>query len=284
MERRFLEDLFHSHQNMRTLPSPSSVCKVLNGLLQVLFPELSDRRYATMRELEQHFNDLRLDLNKILRTLEDQLPASPELLEQKFIDQLPIVRERLMMDAQAITKGDPAAVNQTEVLRTYPGFRAIAVYRLAHEFYKLRVPLIPRILTEDAHSKTGIDIHPAAQIGERFCIDHGTGVVIGETVIIGNDVKLYQGVTLGALSVRKEMAQTKRHPTIEDRVIIYSNATILGGETVIGHDSIIGGSVWLTKSVAPYSRWYYQASVRQNVEESEQRTDYLPHERQNVTT
>jgi serine O-acetyltransferase len=122
------------------------------------------------------------------------------------------------------------------------------------------VPLIPRILTEHAHGQTGIDIHPGATIGQRFCIDHGTGLVVGETVVIGDEVKLYQGVTLGALSVRKEMAQTKRHPTIEDRVVIYSGATILGGDTVIGHDSIIGGNTWITESIPPFSRLYYQTS------------------------
>ncbi len=168
-----------------------------------------------------------------------------------------MVHELLLKDADAILHGDPAAVSATEVIRTYPGFYAIAVYRLAHEFYQLDVPLVPRILTEHAHSRTGIDIHPGASIGERFCIDHGTGVVIGETVVIGDEVKIYQGVTLGALSVRKELAQTKRHPTLQDRVVVYSGATILGGQTVIGHDSIIGGNVWLTKSVPPFSKVYY---------------------------
>ncbi|MEO1713071.1 MAG: serine O-acetyltransferase, partial [Bacteroidota bacterium] len=154
------------------------------------------------------------------------------------------------------------AVSQTEVIRTYPGFFAIAVYRIAHGIRNLGIPLIPRILTEHAHSETGIDIHPGAIIGDSFCIDHGTGVVIGETVVIGNHVKMYQGVTLGALSVTKELAATKRHPTIEDGVVIYSGATILGGETTIGHNSIIGGNVWLTKSVPPYSILYYKAEIQ----------------------
>jgi len=266
--RRFLKELYESHSSAHMLPSPSSVCNVLNGLLQMLFPELADHRYSTQREFEQHFNDLRLELNQVLRIMKNELPESADTLEEKFINRLPEMREYMLMDAEAITKGDPAATNRTEVIRTYPGFRALAVYRLAHEFYKLNIPLIPRILTEDAHSKTGIDIHPAAEIGKRLCIDHGTGVVIGETVKIGDDVKIYQGVTLGALSVKKEMAKTKRHPTIEDRVIIYSGATILGGDTVIGHDSIIGGNVWLTKSVAPHSRWYYKASIEQNLQMS----------------
>ncbi len=273
---RFIEELYESHQAAHMLPSPSSVCKVLDGLLQMLFPELADHRFVTQREFEQHFNELRLELNRVLRTMELKLPDTPDNLESAFFNQLPRVRDMLLMDAQAITTGDPAAVNQIEVIRTYPGFRALAVYRLAHEFCKLNIPLIPRILTENAHSVTGIDIHPAAEIGERFCIDHGTGLVIGETVEIGNDVKIYQGVTLGALSVRKEMAQTKRHPTIEDRVVIYSGATILGGDTIIGHDSIIGGNVWLTKSVLAHSRIYYKASIEQNIRDAERKADYSP--------
>ena len=161
------------------------------------------------------------------------MPAGAEDLEAAFLDELPRNYELLQMDADAIMAGDPAAVSRTEVIRTYPGFRAIAVFRLANTFHRLGVPLIPRILTEHVHGVTGIDIHPGATVGERFCIDHGTGIVIGETVEIGNNVKIYQGVTLGALSVRKEYAKTKRHPTIEDNVVIYSGATILGGETII---------------------------------------------------
>jgi serine O-acetyltransferase len=148
------------------------------------------------------------------------------------------------------------------VVRTYPGFFAISLYRLAHSLYLDDVPLIPRILTEYAHSKTGIDIHPAAEIGEYFYIDHGTGIVIGESCKIGAHVKLYQGVTLGALSVDKSMANTKRHPTVEDNVVIYSGATILGGETIIGQNSIIGGNVWLTKSLPPDSSVYHTPSHR----------------------
>ena len=155
----------------------------------------------------------------------------------------------------------PAAISEFEVIRTYPGFFAISFYRLAHCLYEHRGPLLPRILTEYAHSKTGIDIHPAAQIDEYFHIDHGTGIVIGESCIIGKHVKLYQGVTLGALSVAKSMAFTKRHPTVEDYVVIYSGATILGGETVIGRNSIIGGNVWLTKSVLPDSTVYHTPAI-----------------------
>ena len=149
----------------------------------------------------------------------------------------------------------PAAKSREEVIRTYPGFYAVAAYRIAHQLHLLGIQGIPRIITEHAHSKTGIDIHPGAKIGNHFCIDHGTGVVIGETSVIGNHVKIYQGVTLGALSVNKEDATKKRHPTLEDNVVVYAGATILGGGTVIGRGSVIGGNVWLTESVPPDTTW-----------------------------
>jgi serine O-acetyltransferase len=173
-----------------------------------------------------------------------------------FLEQIPLLRHVLALDVQAAYDGDPACKSLDEVIFCYPGFEAVTVYRLAHVLHRLDVPLIPRMMTEWAHGKTGIDIHPGAEIGRHFFIDHGTGVVIGETSLIGEHVKLYQGVTLGALSFPtdekgKLVRGTKRHPTIEDRVVIYANATILGGETVIGHDSVIGSSTWITHSVAP---------------------------------
>lgn len=268
MKNAFIQTLYQAHSDSKRVPSPAVVCKVIDGLLKLLFPELADRRYTTYREFEQHFNDIRLELYLVLNTLGDDLPLAPEQIEDQLIGKLPAIREALLKDTAAILRGDPAAGTTTEVIRTYPGFFAIAVYRLAHAFYQMQVPLIPRILTEHAHSLTGIDIHPGAQIGESFCIDHGTGVVIGETVVIGKDVKIYQGVTLGALSVKKELAKTKRHPTIEDRAVIYSGATILGGDTIIGHDSIIGGNVWVTQSVPPHSLLYYQAAVKQELQEN----------------
>lgn len=262
MDNNFIKQLYLAHQNAVPAPSPDAVCKVVNGLLEILFPELSDRQFTSLREFEKHFSSLKYDLYNVLSKLELPDNLKVETVENTFIAKLPEVRNVLMHDAEAIYHFDPAAVSILEVIRVYPGFYAIAIYRLAHEFYKMGVPLMPRILTEYAHGKTGIDIHPAAKIGNNFFIDHGTGVVIGETCIIGNDVKIYQGVTLGALSVSKEMAQVKRHPTLEDRVIIYSGATILGGKTVIGHDSIIGGNVWVTKSVEPFSRLYHRAQVQ----------------------
>ena len=263
MDQRFIDRLYQHHINTPEIPPPRMVYDFVDGLLEILFPEFSDVRYDSFREFENRFQALRIALNDILKLLETKLDRTPLDVENAIMQEVEAAHQLLLKDANAICSGDPAAVDVTEVIRTYPGFYALAVHRLAHVFYLQEVPLIPRILSEYAHQKTGIDIHPGATIGENFCIDHGTGLVIGETVLIGNDVKIYHGVTLGALSVRKEYAQTKRHPTIEDRVVIYSGATILGGRTVIGADSIIGGNVWLTKSVDPNSRLYYQASVKE---------------------
>lgn len=181
-----------------------------------------------------------------------------------FFDKIPAVYDMLLKDGEAIVKFDPAAKSLQEVIVAYPGFYAIAVYRLSHELLQLGADVLPRLFTEYAHSKTGIDIHPGAKIGEYFFIDHGTGIVIGETTVIGHHVKIYQGVTIGALSGSNP--KTKRHPTIEDNVIIYAGATVVGGETVIGHDSTIGGNVWLTYSVPPSSIVYHhsQLDVKEN--------------------
>ncbi len=263
MDRSFLEQLYEDYRHRNRVPSPERVVDWVNGLLGTLFPELANHRCTSLREFELYLGNLRLELNKFLELLQDRMTSHKDQVEEQFVEALPKLRRLLTEDAEAICQGDPAAVSVTEVIRTYPGFYAIAVYRLAHEFCKLGVPLVPRILSEHAHSHTGIDIHPKARIGRHFCIDHGTGVVIGETVEIGDHVKIYQGVTLGALSVNKEMAKTKRHPTIEDRVVLYSGATILGGDTVIGHDTIIGGNVWITKSVPPHCRVYYTGYEQQ---------------------
>jgi serine O-acetyltransferase len=189
---------------------------------------------------------------------------------------LPAIHEQLTLDAEAIEAGDPAAHGTAEVVLAYPGFLALAFYRIAHSLHGLGVPLVPRMISEIAHGRTGADIHPAARIGRSCCIDHGTGLVIGETAVIGDDVKLYQGVTLGALSVSKSASGTKRHPTIEDRVVCYANATVLGGDTVVGSDSVIGGNVWLTHSVPPNSLVYHQSQVRvRTVAEVADPTDYV---------
>lgn len=178
-----------------------------------------------------------------------------------FLARMDEVKRLVDTDIDAAYDGDPAATSRMEVVMSYPGLFAVTVHRIAHELYRLKVPVIPRVMSELAHSKTGIDIHPGATIGERFFIDHGTGVVIGETTVIGRNVRLYQGVTLGGLSFAKDakgalVKGLKRHPNIEDNVVVYANATILGGDTTIGHDSEIGGNVWLKDSVPPFSRVY----------------------------
>ena len=224
-----------------------------DDLLTLLFPQLSDDIPGTADDIHTRFQEMLRDLTGVLTPLAPALARPAGDTVQAFAEALPGVYDKLWLDARAIFDGDPAAMSVDEVISAYPGFLAIAVYRIAHELSTLAVPIIPRLLTEHAHERTGIDIHPGARIGTSFCIDHGTGIVIGETTAIGNHVKLYQGVTLGALSVDKSLTASKRHPTIEDRVVIYANATILGGGTTIGHDSVIGGNVWLTGGVPPYS-------------------------------
>ena len=229
-------------------------------VLMHLFPKMLNRRTFNVSSSEVY-----RELNKLLKKqIGDSSKA--DLLAKEFTTELPLLQKELMADANTIAKNDPAASGIDEVIITYPGFLAICIYRLAHYLANKGVPLIPRIMTEWAHSRTGIDIHPKASIGKEFFIDHGTGVVIGETTTIGSNVKLYQGVTLGALSANKSDADKKRHPTLEDNIIIYAGATILGGDTVIGHDSIIGGNVWITQSVPPNSKIYYQANVYRDEE------------------
>ena len=179
-----------------------------------------------------------------------------------YLESLPKILESLNLDAEAIMECDPASMSIEEVYLAYPGFYAIAIYRLSHELYKAGFPLVPRLMTEYAHSRTGVDINPGAHIGKSFFIDHATGVVIGESAIIKDNVKIYQGVTLGALYVAKDLKQTKRHPTIENNVTIYANATILGGETVIGANSIIGGNAWITQSVPPNSKVFHTPEIK----------------------
>ena len=181
---------------------------------------------------------------------------------EAFYKELPNVRRQLDLDALAFEKNDPASENLEEIYLAYPGFHAIAIFRISHELYKLHVPIIPRMMSEYVHGITGIDIHPGATIGESFFVDHGTGIVIGETSIIKNNVKIYQGVTLGGLQVKKSLASTKRHPTIEENVTIYANATILGGDIVIGANSTIGANVWITQSVPENSLVTYQTEIK----------------------
>lgn len=191
---------------------------------------------------------------KALAPLKNDLTFTATQICVQYFQSLPALAKTIDLDAEAAFQGDPAARSLEEVIVSYPGFYAIAVHRLAHALHLLGVPLLPRLMSEYAHERTGIDIHPGATVGESFFIDHGTGVVIGETSKIGKNVKIYQGVTLGALSVKKRLQNIKRHPTIEDDVVIYANSTILGGETIVGAGSVIGGNVWLTHSVAPASK------------------------------
>lgn len=269
MDQRFIRKIYEAHMEFTTIPSKSSIIEFFNHLLGVLFPDFSSYPANSEEEVGQILADLQLKLeNILLKNISLEGTNKMEIIEA-FFGSLPVLYERLEMDVQAMLMGDPAATNKAEIIRSYPGFYAIAAYRLAHELALLGVQNIPRIITEHAHSHTGIDIHPNAIIGEHFCIDHGTGIVIGETTIIGKHVKIYQGVTLGALSVDKKDAKVKRHPTIEDGVVIYAGATILGGKTKIGRNSIVGGNVWLTRSIPENSRVYYQAMMQNNPNESD---------------
>jgi serine O-acetyltransferase len=262
MNTPFWHNLYLSHKTCPSSASPAEVAAFFADLLGTLYPDFAQQAFVSERDFDQHVQQLHTSLNAILRhNATGSLQYDGQALTEKFFAALPGIYEKINEDVTAMFEGDPAAKSRSEVIRTYPGFYAIAAYRIAHELHSLRVPGIPRIITEHAHSKTGIDIHPGAKIGNHFCIDHGTGVVIGETARIGNYVKIYQGVTLGALSVSKDDAEKKRHPTLEDHVIVYAGATILGGETTIGRNSVIGGNVWLTRSVPPDTRVYYQAKM-----------------------
>ncbi len=233
----------------------------LNDLLELLFPHYSVKSYFNSEEILSKVYLLRRNLQEILISLNNGIEQNADEYSNHFFNRIPKIHSLLLEDAEAICKGDPAAKSIDEVILAYPGFFAIAIYRLAHELYRLDVPLLPRIFTEYAHQISGVDIHPGASIGESFFIDHGTGIVIGETTVIGNSVKIYQGVTLGALSVDKDLAEKKRHPTIEDNVVIYSNAVILGGKTTIGKASVIGGNVWLTRSVPENSVVFHRSEI-----------------------
>ncbi|HEY0134651.1 MAG TPA: serine O-acetyltransferase EpsC [Nannocystis sp.] len=263
-------DSYREHGNINhldgsNLPARSEVSELLDDLISVVFPgyfngeqldELTSRYFVgarcarILRRMEQVMaRALAVDCARREAGTSDATSAHEHALE--LLQAIPTIREQVASDVQAALGGDPAACSGAEIIMSYPGVAAIAVHRIAHYLYSRRVPLLPRMMSELVHSRTGIDIHPGATIGESFFIDHGTGVVIGETCRIGNRVKLYQGVTLGAHSVKAREARGQRHPTIEDDVTVYAGATILGGDTVIGRGSTIGGNVWLTRSVPP---------------------------------
>ena len=254
-------------------PDKSEVRELVRDLFRVIYPgyyrDRSVKIYnpkntfaVTVEDIFYHLNKqvtLALDFctRRGTMTAKDREEESYRVCKL-FFERIPVIREYIESDLLAAYDGDPAAGCLEEIILAYPGLVAITVYRIAHELYKLQIPVLPRLMTEYAHSETGIDIHPGAEIDKYFFIDHGTGIVIGETTVIGKNVKIYQGVTLGALSTREErgLVGRKRHPTIQDHVTIYSGASILGGETVIGEGSVIGGNVFLTRSVPPGSRVY----------------------------
>jgi len=259
--KSFIDRLHQSHNDCPGCPSPKVINRFFEDILGLLFPEHANEVLRERGNLEMKYFDLQVQLKRILARNNQLHAGDGEELAVRFFDSLEQVYDLLLEDLEAIFSGDPAAKSKTEIIRCYPGFYAVAAYRVAHLLHKLGIFLIPRMITEYAHSRTGVEIHPGATIGRHFCIDHGTGIVIGETTVVGDHVKIYQGVTLGALSVNKEDADKKRHPTIEDEVIIYAGATILGGDTVIGRRSIVGGNVWLTKSIPPKSKIYYQTKL-----------------------
>ncbi len=222
--------------------------KVIETLVSLMFPICN---CPDFREVQSDLREAAEKLHANIARIHNLEAA--DIKTEAFFQKLPSLQQRLYKDAACYLKFDPAAKTLEEVIITYPGFFALCVHRIAHELHLLGLPLISRLFSEYAHSKVGIDIHPAAKVGKNLFMDHGTGIVIGETAEIGNNVKIYQGVTLGALYVEKKLSDVKRHPTVEDNVVIYANATILGGSTVIGHDSTIGGGAWLTRSVIPYS-------------------------------
>ena len=261
MNKDFLQQILDKQQHRQQVPSNQVIAGWATDLIYLLYPELSEFTYPNIQAIHVELKKLELKLVHIMDVTKACSECNHEAISAEFFCELPEIYRVLNTDIEALLRGDPAARTRFEVIRAYPGFYALSFYRIAHRLHLLDVPLLPRILTEYAHSRTGIDIHPAAEIGEYFMIDHGPGIVIGETSIIGRDVRMYQGVTLGALSVTKSMAQQKRHPTIKNGVIIYSGATILGGETVIGEGSVIGGNVWLTQSVPPGSLVYHNPEI-----------------------
>lgn len=242
----------------KEIPLPLKLKEVAEDFTDLLFKVLFDTQTDALEGIQtihDHFEEM-----VALACWKPE--TNCQSICEAYLSDLPFILEKLHKDAEAILAGDPASRTLEEIYLSYPGFYAVAIYRLAHALHKFNFPLVPRLMTEYVHSKTGIDIHPGASIGDSFCIDHGTGIVIGETAVIKNKVKIYQGVTLGALSVKKEMAKIKRHPTIEDHVTIYANATILGGKTVIGAQSIIGGNTWITTSIPENSSVFHTPEIK----------------------
>ncbi|SHG31762.1 serine O-acetyltransferase [Flavobacterium fluvii] len=256
----FYKEIARQHQNFLVLPKKKTIHQFIDELFSVLFSNTS-KSLADLNIIENKFVELEIQFNELVLDFE---PQNDKSLEQTktFFSALPNLHRKALNDAKTIFAKDPAAKSLEEVLYSYPGFFAIAIYRFSNQIWRQDLKLLARTISEYAHSKTSIEIHPGAQIGDDFAIDHGTGIVIGETAIIGDNVQIYQGVTLGALSVKKEEAFIKRHPTIENNVIIYANSTILGGQTTVGRDSIIGGNVWLTYTIPSNSVVYHKNEIK----------------------
>ncbi len=271
-EETFIEQLLNNTREcLMHFPDKETAEDFIDELFQFLFTS-PNQRDANIKNMTGQLLQLQSTFEALVfETYNDADKARNNGTE--FFKALPAIYEALLKDAEAILQTDPAAKSLGEVMAAYPGFYATVVYRLSHQLWKQGITLLPRLFSEYAHSKTGIDIHPGARIGVSFSIDHGTGIVIGETTDIGANVKIYQGVTLGALNVTKDKASTKRHPTIEDNVIIYSGATILGGDTTIGKGSVIGGNVWLTNSVPSNSVVYHKSEI--HVKDNHQFTEPL---------
>jgi len=275
------EDVFITSEEGLHLPNRGVIIDIIKSLRRVIFPGYFGNENISVTRPDYFLGNTMTEIYEALieqikiafiyrecrkctpderADLEKRISEKSCRICEQFISKLPYIQKMLLMDVEAALNGDPAAKSKEDIIFSYPGLFTIYVYRVAHELYVQDVPLIPRIMTEHAHSRTGIDINSGASIGKYFCIDHGTGIVIGETCVIGDYVKLYQGVTLGALSTRKgrQLIDVRRHPTIEDHVTIYANSTILGGATVIGSHSVIGGNTFITESVPPYTRVSYK--------------------------
>ena len=244
----------------REVPSTVEAREFIDSLVNLLFLVRANKNMS-LKEIELRWEQIQERFLKIITPLCASQECCCESLTERFFGEIPLIFTGLMQDAEMYDRCDPASYCKEEVILCYPGFYAMTIHRLAHVMHKLNIPILPRVVAEWAHSQTGIDIHPGATIGKRFYIDHGTGIVIGETCIIGDNVKIYQGVTLGATYVDKELKGVRRHPKIEDNVIIYAGSTIPGGDTTIGHDTVIGGNVWLTESVPPNSRVYHRPEI-----------------------
>ncbi|WP_185861931.1 serine O-acetyltransferase [Blattabacterium cuenoti] len=256
----FLNTIFENNKNKNFFTDKKKSEKFVENLFHFLFiPDRSILKNIIF--LKKNYKKLQNILYEIFIELNIDSKNSYNLSKDFFL-KIPNIYQTLIIDANAILKSDPAATVIEEIFLSYPGFFATALYRIAHQLWIQKIPIIPRLITEYAHSKTGVDIHASAEIGKAFAIDHGTGIVIGSSTKIGNKVKIYQGVTLGAIHVDKKLMNKKRHPTIEDQVTIYAGATILGGKTIIGHDSIIGGNVWITQSIPPFSIVYKTNEVK----------------------